>query len=71
MPPRARTRRDLNLMDEVAASADTITVTKNGRTVVEVRAAQRAKKSLYGLHRGLIQIHGDLDDYEMDWEMQR
>jgi antitoxin (DNA-binding transcriptional repressor) of toxin-antitoxin stability system len=61
----------LKLMDEVAATGDTLTVTKNGRPVVEVRAAQRPKKSLYGRHRGLIQIHGDLDDYEMDWEMQR
>ena len=71
MPPGARTRRDLKLMDEVAATGDTITVTKNGRPVVEVRAAQRAKRGLFGLHRGLIQIHGDLDDYKMDWEVQR
>ncbi len=44
----------LKLMDEVAASGDTITVTKNGRPVVEVRAAQRPKKSLYGRNRGRI-----------------
>ena len=60
----------LKLMDEVAATGDTITVTKNGRPVVEVRAIERPRKSLYGRNRGRIQIVGDLDDYEMEWEMQ-
>ena len=60
----------LKLMDEVAATGDTITVTKNGRPVVEVRAVKRPRKSLYGRNRGRIQIVGDLDDYEMEWEMQ-
>ena len=46
----------LKLMDEVAATGETITVTKNGRPVVEVRAVERPKKSLYGRHRGLIEI---------------
>jgi antitoxin (DNA-binding transcriptional repressor) of toxin-antitoxin stability system len=60
----------LKLMDEVAVTGETITVTKNGRPVVEVRAAVRLKKSLYGRNRGRIQIVGDLDDHEMEWEMQ-
>ena len=34
----------LKLMDEVAATGETIIVTKNGRPVVEVRAAVRPKK---------------------------
>jgi antitoxin (DNA-binding transcriptional repressor) of toxin-antitoxin stability system len=61
----------LKLMDEVAASGETITVIKNGWPVVEVRAAQRPLKSLYGRHRGRKRIHGDLDDYEVEWDMQR
>ena len=60
----------LKLMDEVAATGDTITVTKNGRPVVEVRAVDRPRKSLYGRNRGRIVIHGDLDDHHMEWEMQ-
>jgi prevent-host-death family protein len=60
----------LKLMDEIAATGDTLTVTKNGRPVVEVRAAERPKKSLYGRNRGRIHIVGDLDDHEIDWEMQ-
>ena len=34
----------LKLMDEVAATGDTITVTKNGRPVVEVRAVAAAEE---------------------------
>ena len=34
----------LKLMDEVAATGETIIVTRNGRPVVEVRAAVRPKK---------------------------
>lgn len=60
----------LKLMDEVAATGDTITVTKNGRPVVEVRAVELPMKSLYGRNRGRVQIVGDLNDYEMEWEMQ-
>ena len=60
----------LKLMDEVAATGDTLTITKNGRPVVEVRAVERPRKRLYGRNRGRIVIHGDLDDYHMEWEMQ-
>ena len=60
----------LKLMDEVAATGDTITVTKNGRPVVEVRAVERAKRGFFGRNRGQIVIHGDLDDFKMDCEVQ-
>jgi antitoxin (DNA-binding transcriptional repressor) of toxin-antitoxin stability system len=60
----------LKLMDEIAASGDTITVTKNGRPVVDVRAAQRPKRGFFGRDRGKIVIHGDLDEFKMDGEMQ-
>ncbi len=38
----------LKLMDEVAATGDTLTVTKNGRPVVEVRAVERPRRGLFG-----------------------
>lgn len=60
----------LKLMDEVAATGDTITVTKNGRPVVEVRPIEQPKRGFFGRNRGQIVIHGDLDDFKMDWEMQ-
>ncbi|MFO1037144.1 MAG: type II toxin-antitoxin system prevent-host-death family antitoxin [Geminicoccaceae bacterium] len=61
----------LKLMDEVAATGDTITVTKNGRAVVELRAVEQPPRDFFGRDRGKIVIHGDLDDFEMEWEMQR
>jgi antitoxin (DNA-binding transcriptional repressor) of toxin-antitoxin stability system len=60
----------LKLMDEIAATGDSITVTKNGRLMVEVRAVGRPKRGFFGRNRGKMVIHGDLDDYKMDWEMQ-
>lgn len=60
----------LKLMDEVAATGETITVTKNGRPVAELRPVERPRRGFFGRNRGQIVIHGDLDDYKMDWEMQ-
>jgi prevent-host-death family protein len=59
----------LKLMDEVAATGDTITVTKNGRPVAELRPVSRPRRDIFG--RDKIVIHGDLDDAKMEWEMQR
>ena len=62
----------LKLMDEINETGETIMVTKNGRPVAEVRPAVRKRKSLFGAHKGLIEIHGDLDDAPaMEWEMTR
>ena len=59
----------LKLMDEVAATGETLTVTKNGRPVVELRPAARPKRGFFGRNRGKIVIHGDLDEVKMDWEL--
>ena len=50
----------LKLMDEVAATGDTITVTKNGRPVAELRPVERPKRGFFGRNPGKIVIHGDL-----------
>ncbi len=62
--------RCLKLMDEVAATGETITVTKNGRPVAELRPIERPVRDFFGRDRGKIVIHGDLDDFEMDGEMR-
>jgi prevent-host-death family protein len=51
----------LALMDQVARTGQTIVVTKNGKPVAELRPhrAPRAK-SLIGLHKGQIDIRGDI-----------
>jgi antitoxin (DNA-binding transcriptional repressor) of toxin-antitoxin stability system len=48
-------------MDEVARRGTVVVVTKRGRPIAELRPmkGQRAK-SIIGLHRGRIQIRGDI-----------
>ena len=51
----------LALMDQVARTGETIVVTKNGRPVAELRPHRPPRaKSLIGLHKGKIQIRGDI-----------
>ena len=51
----------LALMDEVARTGQTIVVTKNGKPVAELRPHRPPRaKSLIGLHKGRIDIHGDI-----------
>lgn len=63
--------RCLALMDEVAQTGEAILITKNGKPVAELRPhASARRKSPFGLHQGLVKVHGDivapLDDG--DWE---
>jgi prevent-host-death family protein len=62
--------RCLELMDEVAAKGETITVTKHGKPVAELRPIERPRRGFFGRNRGRIVIHGDLDDFKMDGEMR-
>ena len=51
----------LALMDQVARTGETIVVTKNGKPVAELRPHRPPRaKSLIGLHKGKIQIRGDI-----------
>ena len=51
----------LALMDQVARTGQTIVVTKNGKPVAELRAHRPPRaKTLLGLHKGRIAIHGDI-----------
>jgi antitoxin (DNA-binding transcriptional repressor) of toxin-antitoxin stability system len=61
----------LALMDRVARTGETITITKNGKPVAELRAhrAPRAASPI-GLHEGEITIAGDIvtTDHRGLWE---
>jgi prevent-host-death family protein len=63
----------LQLMDEINASGETLTITKNGKPVVEVRPAVRRRKSLWGAHAGQGEILGDIISpvFEDWWEASR
>lgn len=51
----------LALMDEVARTGKTIVITKHGRPVAELRPHRPQRvKSPIGLHRGEIEIKGDI-----------
>lgn len=52
--------RCLQLMDEVAASGETITVTKNGRPVAELGPIKNKPATLFGAHADQIEVIGDI-----------
>lgn len=60
----------LALMQEVATTGEPLQVMKHGKHFVMVQPAVPEKpKTLYGIHKGLIKIHGDLDDpYDAGWD---
>jgi len=62
----------LKLMDQVAETGETLVITKNGHPVAELRPAKRRLESLFGAHRGLIEITGDIiAPLDEDWEAER
>ena len=51
----------LALLDRVARTGETIVVTKHGKPVAELRPHRAPPaRSLIGLHKGLIEISGDI-----------
>lgn len=60
----------LKLMDEIGVTGETITVTKNGWPVAEMRPAGRVRRGFFGRNRGRIEIRGDLDEVDLEWETQ-
>lgn len=64
----------LALMDQVARTGETITITKNGKPIAELHPHRPPRaRSLIGLHRGQVEISGDIVapvDEEL-WEATR
>ena len=50
----------LKLMDQVAETGETLVITKNGRPVAKLAPLSHAKRSILGLHKGQIEILGDI-----------
>lgn len=62
----------LKLMDEVAQSGEPLVVTKNGKPIAQLSPISRERQSIWGLHKGQIEILGDiLEPIDMDWEVDR
>jgi prevent-host-death family protein len=61
--------RCLKLMDEVAESGEPVVITKNGRPVARLVPVTPERRSLWGLHKGQIEILGDIiEPIDVDWE---
>ena len=60
----------LALMDEVASTGEGVLITKNGKPVAELRPhAGKRPKSPFGLHKGLIETHGDIiSPIDVEWD---
>ncbi|HEX9465122.1 MAG TPA: type II toxin-antitoxin system prevent-host-death family antitoxin [Alphaproteobacteria bacterium] len=60
----------LKLLDDVAATGDTLVITKRGKPVAELRPVAAKPKPLVGFMKGQVKILGDiispLDDVEWD-----
>lgn len=59
----------LKLMDEVAATGEPVVITKNGEPIAQLHPLAKRPKSLWGAHKGLIEIKGDIiSPIDADWE---
>ena len=62
----------LTLMDEVAESGEPVVITKNGKPVAQLGPVVARLKTLRGLHKGQIEILGDIiEPLDVAWEANR
>ena len=59
----------LKLMDEVAETGEPLLITKSGKPIARLVPLKERPESLWGAHKGLIEIKGDIiSPIEVDWE---
>ena len=62
----------LKLMDEVAESGEPLVITKNGRPIAQLSPISPKRRSIWGLHKGQIEILGDIiSPIDVEWEADR
>ena len=62
----------LKLVDEVAATGEPIVITKNGKPVAQLGPLIERPKSLWGAHKGQIEIMGDIiEPIDLEWDVDR
>lgn len=52
----------MQLMDEVSRTGSPLTITKDGVAVAQLVAAGNRARTLIGLHKGQITVHGNIDE---------
>jgi len=59
----------LKLMDEVNRTGEEIIITKNGKPVSKLAPISKKPASLFGAHKGQIEITGDIiSPLDVEWE---
>jgi prevent-host-death family protein len=62
----------LQLMDQVERTGEPLVITKNGRPVAQLGPLRRRPAPLFGAHRDLIEIKGDIvSPIDDEWEADR
>jgi prevent-host-death family protein len=62
----------LKVMDEVAESGEPVVITKYGKPVAQLGPVGGERKSIWGLHKGQIEILGDIiEAIDVEWEANR
>jgi prevent-host-death family protein len=62
----------LKLMDEVAATGEPVTITKNGKPIARLVPVHGQPKTLFGALKGSLTIKGDIiSPLEDEWEANR
>jgi prevent-host-death family protein len=62
----------LAVLDEVAATGEPVTVTKNGKPVGQIVPLRQKPKTLYGALKGSVTILGDIvNPLPPDWDEDR
>ncbi len=56
-------------LEQVNKSGKPLTLLKNGAPFTRILPCQTGKKSLFGMHKSEIQIHGDIvSPIDVEWE---
>jgi prevent-host-death family protein len=50
----------LKLTDEVAETGEPLVITKSGKPIARLVPLEERRRSLWGAHKGLIEIKGDI-----------
>ena len=62
----------LRLMDEVAATGESIVITKNGTPVARLAPVIRKPKTLFGALAGAVSVTGDIiAPVDVEWDAAR
>ena len=62
----------LKIMDEVAASGEPVTITKNGKPVAQLGQCKTKPKTLFGMDKDIIKSGDDIiSPIDVEWEANR